>query len=313
MYDLIPPYGSLNDVVPGTPWQPEPAARYNAVNELLKRESFAPVPESSVPGSRQLLRVCNSSGSVLPIFSPVQVDTSFIDDDSYFVHRRNCYVFGRPVEKIHGLWGIALDNIPPGEWGEVQISGLMLVEAPRGEYEYTASSPYGKRSVRNNFLFAGTDGALHFGQRGEAQVISFCPNNRRTLVRLGVRDQEYCGMFSLFENGDGTLTVRGGETDLYATYTDSVNFEGGSFIEDTVIPARNRGTVVCLVARLVEEKWRLEIVQADHSPHALYIPGEQLFWPLARYSGVDEWGYLRSFQQLWQGGVINFSERYYVE
>ena len=313
MYDLIPPYGALNDVVSGSPWQPEPAARYNAVNELLKQEHWTLPAEHAFSGGRPVLKVCNSSESELSAGSPVQIDTDFINDSSYSVHRRNFYVFGRAVEKIHRFWGIALDNIPPGAWGEVQIGDLILVEPPRGEYEYTENSPYGKKLIRNDFLFAGTDGALHFGQRGEAEVVSFCPNNRKTLIRLGVRDREYSGMFSVAENGDGTLTVKGGETDLHATYTASANYQGGSFTGDTVIPARNRGTVVCLTARLEGEKWQLEIAQADNDPTSLYEPGVRLYWPLARYSGVDEWGYLRGFRQLWQGGVINFSERYYVE
>ena len=42
MDTLTPSLGIFNDVLPGDPWQPEPAARYNAVNELLRQEHFTP-------------------------------------------------------------------------------------------------------------------------------------------------------------------------------------------------------------------------------------------------------------------------------
>ena len=44
-----------------------------------------------------------------------------------------------------------------------------------------------------------------------------------------------------------------------------------------------------------------------------YEPGKKIYWELARYSGVDHYGYLVDFQQLWQGGMINFRDRYYIE
>ena len=62
MYDHIPYSGVLHDVAPGDPWQPEPAALYNAVNELLRQE-HAPSQAPPLPQwiSECTLYVCNSS------------------------------------------------------------------------------------------------------------------------------------------------------------------------------------------------------------------------------------------------------------
>lgn len=312
MYDLIPPYGTLNDVLPGTPWQPESAARYNAVNELLKQEP-RPLTETPFvsPAADTTVKVCNASEKMLSVSSIVQLDTGFINDENYIITRRNSYLFGKSVEQLNCFWGIALDNIPPGQWGSVQISGIAVVDPPRGEYESLRTSPYGKEPVRNNFVFAGTDGALHFGTRGEAQVLSYCPGNRKAIIRLGVSSPRYTGMFAVLENGDGTLTVKGGETDLVSS--DVYQYFGGAFIGDTQLPAENRGSVICLVAKYKNLSWQLSVEQFRDSTRDIYIPGEQIFIELARYYGVDEWGYLRDFQQLWQGGMVRFKERYFVE
>ena len=113
MYDLIPPYGTLDDLLPGVPRQPEPAERYNALNELLKQE---PQPQPVMPffsETGSMVKVCNASDETLTVSSIVQIDTDFINDSSYIVTPRNFYLFGKPVEKLNGIWGIALDNIPP--------------------------------------------------------------------------------------------------------------------------------------------------------------------------------------------------------
>lgn len=311
MYDLIPPYGTLDDLLPGVPRQPEPAERYNALNELLKQEPqpLPVMPFFSETGS--MVKVCNASDETLTVSSIVQIDTDFINDSSYIVTPRNFYLFGKPVEKLNGIWGIALDNIPPGQWGAVQISGIALVDPPRGEYETDGDSSSGMSVERNDFVFAGLDGALHFSTKGEAQVISYCPGNRKAVIRLGVSDHRYRGMFSVRENGDGTLTVKGGETDLHVS--DVYQYSGGASVEDTLLEARSKGTLICLVAKFQNDIWKLEVRQIDDTTRDLYIPGEQIFIELARYRGVDQWGYLRGFRQLWQGGMVRFRERYFVE
>ena len=49
------------------------------------------------------------------------------------------------------------------------------------------------------------------------------------------------------------------------------------------------------------------------APNAHYVPGEVMCWDLARYRGIDDSGHIYDLVQLWQGGPINFKDRYYAE
>lgn len=313
MYDLIPPYGALYDVLPGDPWQPESAARYNAVNELLRQEHTPPPSPVFPGGSEQILNVLNVSEKEILINSPVQLDTSFAPvEEDYRISQRNFFACGKPVENLSSIWGVALENIRPGQSGTVQMSGIALLEQPKGFLERTIK----ERIVRNNYIFAGLDGNYHFGQRGRAEVIWFEPYSNCVLVQLGSeKGYQYTGMFAVLENGDGTFTVKGGETDLIETYYEGQHYTGNASINDTVIPVEgkyNEGKNVLLLAKLAGPQWQLEVKLAGSDIADYYIPGEQIYWELARYSGVDEYGYVFDFQQLHQGGVINFRERYYT-
>ena len=319
MYDLIPPYGMLQDVVPGDPWQPESAARYNAVNELLRQERSPAASQFRPPGESELLLwVCNSSDKLLPIHSPVQIDSSFVPDSSCRLTRKSLYAFGKPMENLYGFWGIAQENIAPGQAGPVQVGGLALIEDACGFYEknYTTvdESVY---KVRNTFIFPGLDGKFHFGRRGSAEVIWHCAANNRTLVRLGAPCREYTGMFAVLENGDGTLTVKGGETDLYEPDIAYLSYRPGVSIGDTILPVEGNqyyGRTVVLVATLDKHSyWHLSVALTEANRSDLYIPGEQIFWELARYASVSKEGYLQDFQQLHQGGIVNFKERFYIQ
>ncbi|MBQ9754508.1 MAG: hypothetical protein IJV93_07145 [Lentisphaeria bacterium] len=322
MYDMIPQCGALQDVLPGDIWQPEPAARYNAVNDLLRQEQADPGVPVPVTGSECIITVCNATEKTFSIGSAVQLDTSFVPDpeDTRLWHR-NIRAYGRPVENEYSIWGVALDNIHPESSGPVQISGAAMIRNPLGEFEKSYKYNYyagTSRTVRNNFIFPGRDGRYHFGKRGGAEVIWYDKYSGWTLVRLGAKDHSYTGMFAVIENGDGTLTVKGGETDLTHSGTVTVPESGSEFfVPDTVIKVEGGqadGRVIVLQAtyNTADQPWKLEILASDYLPHC-YEPGKKIYWELARYSGVDHYGYLVDFQQLWQGGMINFRDRYYIE
>lgn len=315
MYNLIPPYGTLQDVVPGDPWQPESAARYNAVNELLRQEPLAAFPQQVKFKDGNVLYICNVSDRQLSARSAVQIDSDFAPSNVPGPNFRNICAYGKPVENIHCFWGVALENIPPGMSGEVQISGIAAVDIPETDFEITLNDQTSwRRKIRQNFVFPGLDGKFHCSTRGGAEIVWFCDRSETALVKLGVRSQDYNGMFAVIENGDGTLTVRGGETDLIPG---SAGRNMG-FIEDTVIPVKfsphhNNGSYICLVAKWKNQQWELEVVSTKDGAYTLYIPGEQIYWELARYDDVSRDGKtLKGFQQLWTGGVINFRDRYFI-
>lgn len=322
MYDMIPQCGALQDVTPGDPWQPESAARYNAVNDLLRQEPGSPIGGQILPEhSECTITVCNVSNKEFRLYSAVQIETSYAPDEHYLWHR-NVRAYGKPVESGGDIvWGVALENIRPGKSGPVQISGAALIKDPLGVYEDTyRENPYAVgsgnvfRKVRNNFIFPGMDGRYHFGKRG-ARIIWYCKPTGYVLVHLNSQyDKGYTGMFAVLENGDGTLTVKGGETDLKPTWSAGLDPSGTmGFINDTVLKVEGTsGRVIALQATLTKGTWKLEVISVKNSQEC-YVPGEKIYWELARYSKVGKDGYLEDFQQLWQGGMINFRDRFYIE
>ena len=313
MYDLIPPYGNFNDVLPGDLWQPEPAARYNAVNELLRRESMAVQPTAPAVNSHCLLQIFNPTENPFPPGSPVQTDTFFAPEGYGHIDRRNLHAYGRPVGDERAVWGVALEEIRPLHSGPVQMAGVALLKDIQGKYYNAIELRNGSELIesKNNFIYAGLDGKYHLAQWGRAEILWYDEWSRDAVVLLGGRRYPYSGMFAVTDNGNRTLTVKAGETDL------SGYPAGMARIDDTVIPATVSGQdnyISLNASRLNGERyyWQLEVKHGD-APNAHYVPGEVMCWDLARYRGIDDSGHIYDLVQLWQGGPINFKDRYYAE
>ena len=313
MYTVTPAGGTFNDVLPGDPWQPEPAARYNAVNELLRQESFT-TPDAP-PWSRGELtcvNVLNTSDRTLLFNRAVQLDSEFARSQDK-IDYSNLYACGRPVENEEGFWGVALENIEPGHSGMVQVNGIICLRHVWGEYSVPDPVNPSKTFCRNNFIAAGVDGVYHLVNRGQARVIWYCVEQESAIVMLNCHGYFYDGMFTVLDNGNGTLTVKGGMTDLpTASYSSDV-----CILEDTIIPvyAIVRTTYVCLTAvRKSNGGWNLSVAQTGRPNGSdLYSPGERIVWPLASYIDISGVGHVRGLVQLHQGGAVNFRDRYYGE
>ena len=304
MYEIIPPYGVLKDVSAGDPWQPESAARYNAVNELL-RQSFrerAEYPEFPV-SDPAVVDVLNTSQSLLPRGSAVQIDTGAASEHTSVLPESDLYVCGRAVEDQEKVWGVALEDIPPGDGGPVQLYGVVALKDVQGQNP--AHGPAGFiLDARSKYVYAGLDGKFHFGNRGRAEVLWYDWGNDLTVVMLNALSFRYAGMFAVLDNGNGTFTVTGGTTDLY----------NASDLEDTVLPIDRNGTLVCLTAVLENTAWKLGVeITASRDGANLCIPGEKIVMPLARYNGVDNSGHCNDLVQLHHGGMVSFREIYYIE
>lgn len=311
MYDLIPPYGNFNDVLPGDLWQPEPAARYNAVNELLRRESMTAAQTAPTVDPHCLLQIFNPTEKTFPPGSPVQTDTFFAPEGFGHIDRRNLHAYGRPVTDERAVWGVALEEIRPRRSGPVQLAGVALLKDIQGKYYNALELRDGHELIesRNNFIYAGLDGKYHFAQWGRAEILWYDEWSRDAVVLLGGRRYPYSGMFAVTDNGNGTLTVKAGETDLRGYPA------GIARIGDTVIPATVSGQdnyISLNASRVPPYSWVLE-VKHGKEPNAHYVPGEVMCWDLARYRGIDDSGHIYGLVQLWQGGPINFKDRYYAE
>lgn len=115
----------------------------------------------------------------------------------------------------------------------------------------------------------------------------------------------YNGMFAVTDNGDGTATIKGGLA--------QIEFAGvPKYIEDATV-AYYYGYHICLIARRdgFREAWKLSFVSVETGDDKyLYVPGTQMYFELAGPSWIDDHA---SLVQYWQGGMIRFSDRYYVE
>ena len=290
MKDIPVPVEALNDVLPGSPWQPEHAARYNALNALLRQEESASPAESSLSrGSEVLLPVRNITEEVLPGSRAVEICPA--PQPGLGIDFLRPMLFGRAVTDGSQFWGIATEDIAPGHGGLVQVGGVAVVRGVRG--------------TPNRYVVPKPDGDFHFSPSGRAEVLYYVPGGQdQAVIYLGGGGAAgYTGMFGVTENEDNTVSVGGG---MVLT---SFNY-GFQTIEGTTLQrpvVENQFQYVVLNALYRPAGWQLYFSIEAGDINRGYIPGEQVCWHLARLS-------VRPFPfvQLWQGGMIDFSSRYYI-
>lgn len=125
---------SFQDVVPGEERQAESAARYNAVNQLLRR-SFSGSGDFGQHISGRSVEFCNISTQVIPCFAAVSVTGTYSGSEVQWHWSRpdgHALVCGVPAENELQLWGISMDEVAPGEFGTLIVSGLAPAYFPAG-------------------------------------------------------------------------------------------------------------------------------------------------------------------------------------
>ena len=290
------PFEALVDVVPGEPWQPEPAARYNALNELLRQGSSG---ENTYGGwnilSDTSVNLVNVSDKTIKIYSPVEI-LPYDRHYPYYLDFRNLQIYGQPVQNLDCIWGVAMENIAPKHAGPVQIAGVAFL--------------YGVKGTPERFIdvVPQVDGSVQYeyAKSGRAELL-FIDDNERAAVLLGPRGSNvYNGLFAVIDNGDRSFTIKGGWTD--------VRDERGYWIDDTVFtPSSSGGGRICLAADWGDSNYWTFSYVSDLNIESHYIPGRRIFWELARYDGFsDKTGKALNLRQTWQGGMINFKDRWYL-
>lgn len=305
---------SFPKVSPGDVWKPN-AAKENALTDMLNAfGSMNPGSSMGFSGSQDVIFIINNSDSIIPRNNPVEILTTGAPETVQAPSHRFILAYGKPLENPHSFWGVAKEYIYPGKAGRVQISGVAALEVEEKDFEVRINpNSIVERKVRQSYIHPGRDGKFRLSTWGGAEVIWVNTRMPQVLARLGVRSNDYEGMFAVYENGDGTLTVKGGETDLLY----GVNGTALSVVEDTVLPveynyAGQNGRTICLAAKWDGKRWNCQILSLKEWAQSLYIPGEQIYWELARYAGVRSDGTLLALQQVWTGGIINFRDRYYI-
>lgn len=292
MKDIPVPVEALNDVLPGSPWQPEPAARYNALNALLRQEGSAlPAEPAPCRGSEVLLPVCNITDELLPGNKAVEISPD--PRPGTGINSLRPMLFGQAVSEECRFWGIATEDIAPGHGGLVQVGGAAVIRSVHG--------------TPDRYIVPKPDGYFHFASTGRAEVIyrtssSLLPD---AMIYLGGGGNEggYTGMFRVTENGTESVTIGGGMV-ILSFNEQIISMEGATLSR----PGFSGPVYVLLNAVRTGGTWNTYFSVEGASLSAGYVPGERICWQLARLTYGDRY----PFVQMWQGGVIDFTTRYFL-
>lgn len=117
------------DISPDEQSRTEPAARYNAVNRMLREYSGQsdPVYPSFSPGLT-VIDFMNSSSGTIGAFTAVRILANLPPQSSGELDGRwegQCIVCGVPAYDENEPWGIALDEVEPQEYGRMALAGTV--------------------------------------------------------------------------------------------------------------------------------------------------------------------------------------------
>ena len=127
---------SFNNVFPGKAWQPEPAERYNAVNDLLRNtENSANIPGGGLPNNIIMGYVPENIS--IPEFSPVSLIKMHSLPGEEILNGQCCMEIGIPgislyIDDYQYPFGVALAYGKKNSFIPVQIYGS--VAFPRSRY-----------------------------------------------------------------------------------------------------------------------------------------------------------------------------------
>ena len=292
MKDIPLPVEALNDVLPGSPWQPEHAARYNALNALLRQEEFSPSAEPApFRGSEVLLPVRNITDEVLSGGRAVEICPD--PQTGLGINFLRPVIFGRAVTAECRFWGIANEDIAPGHGGLIQVGGPVVIHGVEG-------SP-------DRYIVPKPDGGFRYATSGRAEVLYHDgQSDGSAYIYLGGGGSSgYTGMFAVTENGDNTVTVGSGMV-IKSFYEYPIEVPGAT-LQRPAASADYQQFVLLIVELGGAKRIYFSIATGSGYSNEWYIPGVQICWTLARLSKE-----FTPFAQLWQGGVIDFTNKYYL-
>ncbi len=140
---------SYQNVMPGTAWQPESAARYNAVNRLLDSPPALPRLGGGAGVAREnRLLVRNSSKLILNAFDPVRIEGLNEGCSGLDLMIFDAAAMNRDAV----FWGILCESIAPGKCGTAVVSGPTVARV-YGEVP-TAGAPVVQISDNGRLEFA---------------------------------------------------------------------------------------------------------------------------------------------------------------
>lgn len=282
-------------ISPGDKFRPS-AEKENSISRLLEGVNNPFSPSMGIfPEESSVTLSYNVGGSPIKAGAPAEIVKDFdgapeLSSDCPAVLVRKIYDF-KPI-----TWGVALDYISPGEIGSVQLQGVCVFSGVEGDY----ALPKINVSEEGKFVYSST-GPARILRRSISEGVA---------VAFLERPSGYNGMFAVRYNGNGKLEINGGYTDLNFKEKGGV---GMFYVEPATVPIEFKRATVVLAARYNSERqwWETEFMQSDYPWANVYIPGEQIYMELANYTYYE--GHSCTIEQLWQGGMLPFKSRYFVE
>ena len=291
------------DIVSGDDWQPEPAARFNAVNRLLRRTGALAEPglTGGVPDADRI-NVCNRTGKVLAGCSPVVLSAAQLDElspaESPFLN-----ITGQPYSE-GCLWGVIATDLADKECGVAQVAGTAVVKVNGSEV-----LPF----VRPAAWSGGV--GLFYTNETVCPVLAGDPGSGYALVVLMNVSPVYSGGFKLIDarefdsNGEVTKyavrVINGADPGSeYCGQTDLGDSYPGSLTEVETATLEGVSGTAYLAAR-----WN-----SDTEKYEFAVTAETAGWTAWQMLGSWYFGDgAGTVSQYWQGGeIIYFGERFYI-
>lgn len=159
-----------------------------------------------------------------------------------------------PAASDEELWGIAAENIIPGTYGNVVLTGIVKAFIYGGSGDYAVPSANG----------------LTAADSGKAQIIYRGTPETPGVIILGyasAADPAYSGQFAIRYIGNRTFEVRYGNSD----YAGSVDFKGEIPVQTVTVPDNINTDVIRLYACCNDGKYSVVIQLSSQAPPQGYF------------------------------------------
>lgn len=175
----------FEDIASGAPWHPEPAARYNAVNRLLRADSGG--SSAAMPPRRTLtVDVRNDSDVELPAYSPVRFWGAVTPEPPDAPPGFSVIAATDPFSP----WGLTTGRITPGRWGRAAVQGIALAAPATDGSGNVSAFGLGDR------IAPAADGLIR-AERG-APVLDRAHSGHPATVVLDPGYERYSGQFRVW-------------------------------------------------------------------------------------------------------------------
>lgn len=282
---------NFSNVSSGQSWSPEPAQRYNAVNELLSQFGYSGSNKGkSGFVNRAAYHAVNRDSGVIGAGIAVEPSAAALENSGLVPVK-----ISKPGTSA--LWGVSTGSVEPGKTGSVQLTGVITVQL-------ASALPAGTK-----YVAPGAGGKFIAASSGRAQVIAAKDLTATVILGAG-GESRYSGFFVLkaadepeeqnatpkIKVTDGTGTL-GGNAGIYVSGINLI------YVPETILDVKTAGFVI-LEASYENEEWTIEISISGNLPA---FTADKFTAVLGYVMITDK--KLSAIHQIWNNGIL-YNNRY---